>query len=151
VGLAGVVGVKDSSGDLDYFRSVLALAQAERPDWSVFMGPEERLADAILLGAQGGVAGGAQMVPALFVSVYAAAMAGDLARLEPLQADVRRLGQIYAVGHHASAVVKGTKCALSLMGLCSDVMAEPLTKFHAPERARVREVLESLHIPVLHP
>ncbi len=48
-------------------------------------------------------------------------------------------------------VIKGAKCALSLMGLCSDVMAEPLTRFDAPERARVRAILESLHLEVTHP
>jgi dihydrodipicolinate synthase/N-acetylneuraminate lyase len=150
-GLAGVVGIKDSSGDLDYFRSVLALAREQRPDWSVFIGPEEHLAEAVSLGADGGVCGGAQIVPGLFVDVYAAAVAGDQRRLAALQADVMTLGRIYAVGRHASAVVKGTKCALSLMGLCGDVMAEPLTKFDVPERAAVRAVLESLHIPVKNP
>ncbi|MCC7042363.1 MAG: dihydrodipicolinate synthase family protein [Acidobacteria bacterium] len=150
-GLAGVAGIKDSSGDLDYFRSVLSLARETRPDWSVFIGPEEHLAEAVGLGADGGVSGGAQIAPKLFVDVHAAAVAGDMRRLAVLQADVITLGRIYAVGRHASAVVKGTKCALSLMGLCRDVMAEPLTKFEAPERAAVRAVLESLHIPVKNP
>jgi dihydrodipicolinate synthase/N-acetylneuraminate lyase len=149
--LSGVVGIKDSSGDLGYFRSVLSLARERRPDWSVFIGPEEHLAEAVSLGADGGVSGGAQIVPRLFVDVHAAAVSGDMRRLAALQADVMSLGRIYAVGRHASAVVKGTKCALSLMGLCSDVMAEPLTKFEAPERTAVRAVLESLHIPVKNP
>lgn len=149
--LPGVVGIKDSSGDLDYFRSVLALAREQRPDWSVFIGPEEHLAEAVTLGADGGVSGGAQIVPRLFLDVHAAAVAGDGARLAALQRDVLTLGRIYTIGRHASAVVKGTKCALSLMGLCSDVMAEPLTKFQPPERAAVRAVLESLGIRVSNP
>ena len=150
-GLERVVGIKDSSGDLDYFRSVLSLVGAERPDWSVFIGPEEHLAEAIRLGAHGGVAGGAQILPSLFVDLHAAAVAGDTSRVADLQAEVMRLGRIYTIGRHASAVVKGTKCALSLMGLCSDIMAEPLTKFEAPERAAVRVVLESLGIAVSRP
>jgi 4-hydroxy-tetrahydrodipicolinate synthase len=149
--LPGVVGIKDSSGDLDYFRSVLSLAREQRPDWSVFIGPEEHLAEAVTLGADGGVSGGAQIVPRLFLDVHAAAVAGDGARLAALQRDVLTLGRIYTIGRHASAVVKGTKCALSLMGLCSDVMAEPLTKFQPPERAAVRAVLESLGIRVSNP
>lgn len=150
-GLQGIAGIKDSSGDLDYFRSVLALARSARPDWSVFIGPEERLAEALQLGADGGVSGGAQILPRLFLDLHAAAVAGDLPRLAALQMDVVTLGRIYAIGRHASAVVKGTKCALSLMGICSDVMAEPLTKFQAPERAAVQSVLETLRIPVRHP
>lgn len=149
--LAGLIGIKDSSGDLEYFGQVLALARAERPDWSVLMGPEELLVEAIRQGAQGGVCGGAQIMPALLVRLYEAAVAGDGQRLDSLQADLASLGRIYTVGRHASAVIKGTKCALSLLGLCQDVMAEPWTKFNAPERARVREILESLHAPVTHP
>ena len=149
--VGGVAGLKDSSGDLAYFRAVLALGRCERPDWSVLIGPEEHLAEAIRLGAHGGVSGGAQIAPALFVSLYAAALEGDDLRVALLQADVIRLGRIYTIGQHASAVIKGTKCALSLLGLCRDMMAEPLTAFRPPERVRVRAVLESLQIPVVNP
>jgi 4-hydroxy-tetrahydrodipicolinate synthase len=147
----GVAGIKDSSGDLAYFREALALARRERPDWSVFIGPEEHLAEALRLGADGGVSGGAQIVPDLFVGLHRAAVDADWSRADALQTDVIRLGRIYTIGRHASAVVKGTKCALSLMGICSDVMAEPMTAFHPPERAQVRAVLQSLHIPVVNP
>jgi 4-hydroxy-tetrahydrodipicolinate synthase len=151
VRLEGVAGLKDSSGDREYFAAALALARRERPDWSVLVGPEDQLAEAVRLGADGGVSGGAQIAPALFVGLYAAAAAGDEAAVARLDADVVRLGGIYRIGRHASAIVKGTKCALSLMGLCRDVMAEPMTPFHSPERAQVRAVLDSLHIPVINP
>lgn len=39
-----VVGVKDSSGDLGYFQSILELRR-ERPDWTLLVGPEHLLAD----------------------------------------------------------------------------------------------------------
>ena len=55
-----VVGVKDSSGDMDYFKKLCDLA-AERPDWSLLIGSESKLADAIKMGADGGVTGGANV------------------------------------------------------------------------------------------
>jgi 4-hydroxy-tetrahydrodipicolinate synthase len=138
-----VAGVKDSSGDLAYFRQVLALA-GERPDWTVLVGPEHLLVETVRLGGHGGVNGGANLWPRLLVDLFEAASRQDasaLARLEPVLA---RLGDIYRVGRHASAVVKGMKCAASLMGICDDFMAEPFARFHEPERLKVRAVLESL-------
>ncbi|MHC4370339.1 MAG: dihydrodipicolinate synthase family protein, partial [Planctomycetota bacterium] len=44
----GVAGIKDSSGNMMYFRRLQALLR-DRPDFSVLMGPEELLAEAVLL------------------------------------------------------------------------------------------------------
>src|SRR5262249_23591209 len=57
-----IIGIKDSSGDLDYFRKVAKLFPS-RPDWSLFIGPEELLAEAVEVGAHGGVCGGANIFP----------------------------------------------------------------------------------------
>ena len=142
-----IIGVKDSSGNIAYFRELMDMARVERPDWTIFMGPEDLLVEAIRCGAHGGVNGGAQIEPRLLVDLYDAAVRRDLAAIEPLQTRLLQLGQIYTIGRHASATIKGIKCALSLMGICDDVMAEPLTRFDRPERARVKAILESLHIP----
>jgi len=144
-GLKQIVGVKDSSGDLAYFDRLLALKR-ERPDWSVLVGPEHLLVEATQRGGDGGVNGGANYHPRLFVDLFAAVKGGDRARIEELQRQVQQLGQIYSVGRHASAVIKGMKCACSLLGLCDDRMAEPFERFHEPERARVRAVLASLNL-----
>jgi 4-hydroxy-tetrahydrodipicolinate synthase len=79
LGNARIVGVKDSSGDLGYFEQLLAVAR-ERPDWSVLVGPEHLLADAVERGGQGGVNGGANLCPRLFVELYAAACRHDAPR-----------------------------------------------------------------------
>ncbi|HLE43915.1 MAG TPA: dihydrodipicolinate synthase family protein [Methylomirabilota bacterium] len=143
--LPQVVGIKDSSGDMGYFHQVGRLL-AERPEWSLLIGPEDLLADAVLLaGAHGGVNGGANLVPRLYVELYEAAARRDLARVAELHGRVVRIvGTLYAVGHHGSAVIKGLKCALSLMGICDDFMAEPFRRFRAPEREAVRRHLLDL-------
>ena len=86
-----VVGVKDSSGDMDYFKKLCDLA-AERPDWSLLIGSESMLADAIKMGADGGVTGGANVAPALLVDVYESATNGDDERVKELQQSLRELG-----------------------------------------------------------
>ena len=137
--LPAIVGLKDSSGDLAYFREVVRIA-AGRPDWSVFMGPETRLAEALAMGAHGGVPGGANLAPRLFVDLFEAG-----GRAPELQERVVRLSRtVYAVGRHASAYLKGLKCALSLLGICDDFMAEPFSRFLPPERERVHRHLIDL-------
>lgn len=136
-----VIGIKDSSGNVGYFKDLVELAR-ERPDWSVLVGPENLLIDAIRCGGHGGVCGGANFYPQLYVELYDAAMRGDEGRLANLAETLSQVGEIYRIGSHASAVVKGIKCALSLMGICDDTLAEPFSKFHAAEREQVRMALE---------
>jgi 4-hydroxy-tetrahydrodipicolinate synthase len=140
-----IVGIKDSSGDLDYFARLMTLREA-RPDWSIMIGPEAMLPDAMRLGADGGVSGGANIFPRLFVACYQAACAGDTERLASAQAAIDALQQIYDIGKYASRYIKATKCALSLLGICDDFMAEPFHRFRLPERERVRRVIEPLSL-----
>src|SRR5579863_2484668 len=62
-----IIGFKDSSGDLDYFKKAADLAKQHRPDWPVLIGPEEKLFDALQAGGHGGVSGGANLFPKLYV------------------------------------------------------------------------------------
>ena len=105
-----VIGVKDSSGDMDYFKKLCDLA-AERPDWSVLIGSESKLADAIKMGADGGVTGGANVAPRLLVDVYEAATSGDDEPVKILQESLRELGSIYQFGEYAAGTIRGIKCA----------------------------------------
>ncbi|WP_232766497.1 dihydrodipicolinate synthase family protein [Geminisphaera colitermitum] len=138
--LPNVIGLKDSGGDLAYYKDALAIAR-QRPDWSVLIGPEALLQQSLALGGDGGVSGGANLCPRLFVDLFNAFEAGDTALGAKLQAQVEALDQLYRIGRHASSIVKGLKCALSLRGICDDAMAEPFARFAAPERARVENLL----------
>ncbi|MDE0862146.1 MAG: dihydrodipicolinate synthase family protein [Rubripirellula sp.] len=135
-----IVGVKDSSGDLKYFQQMLQLKEV-RPDWSMLIGPEHLTTEAILMGGDGGVNGGANIYPQLFVDLCQAAMSRDVQQIDVLNQRVDRLQQIYTVGKYASRFIKATKCALSIHGICSDHMAEPFNHFMLPQRAQVKEIL----------
>jgi 2-dehydro-3-deoxy-D-pentonate aldolase len=136
------VGLKDSSGDIQYFRRVLDIAK-QRPDFSVLMGPEHLLVEAIALGGHGGVNGGANICPELLVSIYEAAFNGQ--STDALQEKLMRLGRIYSIGSDpASSVVKAIKCAVSLRGICDDRMAQPFKSFTANERAQVERIISGM-------
>ncbi len=142
-----IIGIKDSSGDLAYFEQLMSL-RTERPDWSIMIGPEALLPEAMSLGSDGGVAGGANAFPRLFVDCYDACVAGDKAKLDKARTTINEFQKVYDIGKYASRHIKATKCTLSLLGICDDFMAEPFHRFHPPDRARVREILEALNIPV---
>ena len=134
-----IAGLKDSSGNLIYFHRAAGLL-CQRPDWSLLIGPEELLVDAILAGGHGGVSGGANVFPKLYTRLAQAAFSGDMARARQLHAQVMRIsGSLYQIGRHPSAIIKGIKCALACLGVCDDFMAEPFHRFRAEERKRVEK------------
>jgi 4-hydroxy-tetrahydrodipicolinate synthase len=139
-GIDKIVGIKDSSGDLEYFAKLVTL-RSLRPDWSILIGPEDLLTEAIALGGDGGVCGGANVLPELFCGCYEAAVSGDQPRAETLIRQIRDFQEIYTIGKYASRFIKATKSALSLLGICSDFMAEPFNHFLPPQRQQVREIL----------
>jgi 4-hydroxy-tetrahydrodipicolinate synthase len=141
-----VVGLKDSSGQMIYFHEVLR-AVKDRPDFTMIVGPEQLLAEAVLLGGHGGVHGGANLAPELYVSLYEAARSGDVEKVRTLHARVMEVAsKIYTVGRHGSAYLKGLKCALSVCGICDDGMTEPFQRYEERERSMIAQRLEELGI-----
>lgn len=138
-----IVGIKDSSGDMEYFAKLMSLRDI-RPDWSIMLGPEALISEAIALGGDGAVTGGANVFPTLFVQCYQACVDGDSQRVRELSQTINDFQSIYDIGKYASRYIKATKCAMSLQGICDDFLAEPFDRFHAPERARVQAILETI-------
>jgi 4-hydroxy-tetrahydrodipicolinate synthase len=144
--LPGVVGLKDSSADMIYFHELQSRLE-DRPDFSLLIGPETLLAETILLGGHGGVCGGANLLPRLYVDLYQAAYTRDLARVAALHSVVMRLdATLYRVGQYESSFLKGVKCALSLLGICSDFLAEPFHRFREPQREIIRKYISEFGI-----
>lgn len=142
-----VMGFKDSSANLPYFQSVMYLMR-HRPDFAMLMGPEEATGEAVLMGADGGINGGANMFPELYVAMYNAAHTGDLETLRRLQNIIMQISTtIYTVGKHGSSYLKGLKCACSLLGVIKDdFVAAPFHKFNQPERDKIKAALDRLPI-----
>jgi 4-hydroxy-tetrahydrodipicolinate synthase len=143
--IPNLVGLKDSSGNMVRFHEYIRILRT-RPEFSLLMGPEELLAESVMFGGHGGVAGGANLHPRLFVDLYEAAERRDLERVLVLQDELYRLRRLYSCGKYASTFIKGVKCALSLLGICNDFMAEPFHSFRAPERDQIRQLLVEMEM-----
>jgi len=141
-----VAGLKDSSAQMIYFHRVRQLI-AERSDLSLLVGPEELLGEAVLMGGHGGVCGGANLAPRLYVELYEAAARGDSARVGELHAQVMRIAStIYELPGRSSLVIRGLKTSLSILGIASDVATEPLGRPTDDERRRIERTLNELGI-----
>ncbi len=139
-----IIGIKDSSCSMMYYQKLLKLTE-RRPGWFTLIGPEELLCESVMQGGNGGVHGGANLVPSLFVKTYEAVLAHDYDRALALQRQILKLGDaIYRVGKYGSAIIKGLKCALALSDICDDYMADPLHRFRQEEQTIIRKNLEDL-------
>jgi len=133
-----VIGIKDSRLSMTYFHEVRARLAA-RDDFTLLIGPEDLLAECVLFGGHGGMAGGSNIYPRLFVDLYNAAAAGDMARVAVLHREVMAFcSAIY----HGNNPLRGLKHGLAYLGICSAVLTEPLQDYSAEERAAVERYID---------
>lgn len=139
--LPNVWGIKDSSGQLSYLRTI---AEAMRGDseFTVLVGPEELLLDSLKMGVHGGVCGGANLFPHLFISLCQAVRAGNLMIADGLQQKVLKLGKLlYGIGEPESSLLRGLKLGLELTGICKSTLAFP---YEPADAGRYEQLAENL-------
>jgi dihydrodipicolinate synthase/N-acetylneuraminate lyase len=137
-----IAGLKDSSGDMRYFAAARE-ALPRHAGFRLFCGPEEKLLEALSLGADGGVCGGANLFPRLFVSLFRAAVGGCNPEAARLQAKVLQMSRVvYSQKADGSSYLRGLKSALEILGLCGGWPAEPLAPLEYPFQENIRAFLE---------
>jgi 2-dehydro-3-deoxy-D-pentonate aldolase len=140
----GAIGVKDSSGDIEYYYSLLKEFK-ESPDFSIIVGTELFLPEAILHGGHGAVAGGANIFPKLFVDLYNASFEKDFDRIEILRKKLIMLNNlIFEISQDSSKYIKGIKGALSVMKICNGYVAPPIKKYGAAEYSKIEKNMKTL-------
>lgn len=139
-----IIGIKDSGGDMAYFTS-LCERHRHRSDFVIFMGPEERLAEAVASGASGGVCGGANLLPHVYTALYKAATRGDHAAIAEGKDLIRRVFEsVYLDDNGRMKLIPGLKRAMHALGLCSPVVAPPLSLVTESHASRIRSALPQL-------
>jgi 4-hydroxy-tetrahydrodipicolinate synthase len=139
-----IIGLKDSSANAVYFQSLIHLLKS-KPQFSLLVGPEEITAEIVLMGCHGGVNGGANMFPKLYVELYNAASARDFDRIAVLQHLVMEIStKIYTLGSYGSSYLKGVKGALSALGIIESNLAMPFNTFEEKEMLQVITNVKSI-------
>ncbi len=137
----GVVGIKDSSGELGTLR-MLVEESASRPDVRIFAGNEFLFLDALKAGAHGVVGGGGNLYPVLFRELMDAFLAGDLAKAANRQNQINRLGeQLFNLNGNPCSGFATIKAGLASLGLCEPHMAPPIRSCTDEIREKISSIL----------
>jgi 4-hydroxy-2-oxoglutarate aldolase len=132
-----VVGIKDSSGDLDLLKSYL---NAQSSTFSVLTGNGGQLHPALMSGARGGILAVALFAAKRSVEIFRAHGKGDHAAAERLQNEMKPLAATI-VGELG---VPGVKAAMDAVGLHGGPVRGPLLDLDSAGRARVSALLSGL-------
>ena len=140
----GAIGIKDSSGDLEYLFSLIE-AFKDSPDFSIIVGTELFIPETIKKGGHGAVAGGANMFPKLFVDLYEASKNNDTERIKTLREKLVQINdKIYNVSDEGSRYIKSIKYTLSEMGICSEFVAMPFSQFRNNKQKQMEKNISEI-------
>lgn len=129
-----IVGIKDSSGNLELLASYL---NAPAAHFAVLTGNGSTLERAMQMGARGGILAVGLFATSLATAVLRAVQSGDATTASAVQQRLTKLnGRI--VGELGIA---GIKAALELVGLRGGPLRSPLQPLAKPERAEVAALL----------
>jgi len=130
-----IAGVKDSGGNLAYLSEIIGMKT--RADLIVAAGAEKIGKEALWKGADGIVPSLANVFPSLFVDLYTACVNRELQQADRLQVKIDQINRLNACTNSWMGLLTFRKKAMSLMGLCSDRLAEPYLKL---DEESIREI-----------
>jgi 4-hydroxy-2-oxoglutarate aldolase len=134
-----IVGMKESSGDLRYVRTVLRVA---KPRFALLVGSALILLDALRAGAAGAVLGPAGFAPELCLAIYHAACEGKLKIARQLQQQLLEIARRIALPFG----VAGVKAAMDLSGYAGGLPRAPLPPLTVAQRRQVAAALKQMRL-----
>ena len=137
--IENVVAIKDTTFDL-YTTS--RLIRTCGPDLRVFIGLEDLLVPALAIGAVGAVAMLPQVVGAMAVELYDAALAGERDRAQVLHHKMSRAYELFGLGGGYMAI----KAAMNMQGKPGGHSRAPLTPLTEDESEKLRAILRDLDL-----
>lgn len=131
-----VIGIKDSSGDLQNTLGYLEVG----PDFAVFTGTETQLVTLLDAGGAGTVCSAGNVIPRLLRSIYEAFRSGDRATAERLQAETPALRAAIKLGTFPAAY----KAGCDILGFPAGPPFLPVLPLGKEDRASLAEALEKI-------
>jgi len=133
-----VVGVKDSSGNIDTITEIIRLVGKKT---SVLAGAADLTLPALKLGAKGAVIAVANVFPRFCVNLYEAFRKGNHKQASELQQYVSIANEVLIKKHNQLSAIKE---ALRLQGLPGGYPRMPALPLEAEERKDIEDLLKSM-------
>ena len=128
-----IAGLKEASGDFTLTADLLA----QPGMMPVYCGNDDLIWPMMAMGAVGAVSVVSNVAPQRTLAVTRAALAGHVSEAAAAQRDILPL--IRALFAQVNPIP--VKAALSMLGLCGDVLRLPLTPMEEPHREQLRALL----------
>ncbi|MFO0797518.1 MAG: 4-hydroxy-tetrahydrodipicolinate synthase [Gemmataceae bacterium] len=130
-----IVGIKDSSGDLQ--NTIEILRQTPRETFAVLNGRDTLIFSALQMGCAGAIPASCNIAPSLCVSLYEAFVRGDLAAAKEYQARLHGVRMAMTLGTGNGAV----KEAMALLGRPAGPNRWPIAPLSDEKRLKLRVIL----------
>lgn len=137
-----IVGIKDSSGNLQYFQRLTQAAKSSK--FCVVTGSDGMLFAQTVAGGDGCISPGANLVPDWFVALWQAVREGRWQEAWAIQQRIQALHRGIGYGSFPA----GIKAALSLLGIGQRTVAAPSAAVTDQQLASIRATLEELGLLV---
>lgn len=135
--IPNIVGIKDSSGDL---QNSIELIRRTSPDrFSVLNGRDTLLYSALLVGAQGAIPATCNIAPDFCVGIYRSFQNGDLAAARDFQAKLHPIRLALTLGTGNGAI----KEAMALLGRSAGPNRLPIQPLPADKREKLAAILRT--------
>ncbi len=141
--IPGIAGYKDSSGNMDDFHDLL-LALRSRQDFSLFIGSDTLMAEAVLFGAAGGVNSGSNLFPEVYVNCWKAARSGDFPALRKWQEKIVLIQRLHRNCHGIHGVAEALKIGLKQCGVCGGSVLYPHISCSAAAEEEIRCLMQEI-------
>lgn len=138
-GIDNIVGLKDATGDIPRGKALIEAVGDQLVVWS---GDDATALELIKCGAKGDISVTANIAPAQMAAMCNAALAGDMAEAERINAQLDPLHQ----GLFVEANPIPVKWALHEMGLMSEAIRLPLTPLDERFRADLKQALKTAEL-----
>lgn len=129
-----IAGIKEASGDLALTSEIIAKTGGNLP---VYCGNDDLVMPMMAMGAMGAVSVVSNVVPEQTRAITSDCLSYQYVKAQEAQQSLLPL--IRALFSQVSPIP--VKAALSMMGLCEDVLRLPLTPMETPHRERLKSVL----------
>jgi len=132
--IEGVIGIKESIGDLNQIRTVIKSTDG---NFSVFAGISRLLLDVLKIGGSGCFTPDSNIFPQVVVGIYSAFKRGDLKKAEELQSKLSDLTSIISLG--GSAFIAAIKELMKLRGIpIESIVRSPLPCLTEKQKVMIR-------------
>lgn len=137
-----LVGVKDSSGDVEWFYETVKEVQKERQDFYFFGGNDSLVFTYLMTGGSGSVTAVGNVFPELIVKIYENYSSGNFEKAKRAQAKVMKIKDIFSEFPPISAVKGGLK----IRGKDFGEPRGPLHSLDDSELSKLKKKLKSIDV-----